>query len=73
VNPSAPAGVSELERARGRQQAVYLAIRALGVAAIAFVAITSVQARPAPGGHGEALGVAVALIVFCARPSPRCG
>ena len=59
------AGVSELERARGREQAVYLSIRVLAVAAIAFVVITSFQARPAPGGQGEALGVAVALIVFC--------
>jgi signal transduction histidine kinase len=35
------------------------------VAVIAFVVITSFQARPAPGGQGEALGVAVGLIVFC--------
>jgi signal transduction histidine kinase len=35
------------------------------VAAIAFVVITSFQARPAPGGGGHALGVAFALIVFC--------
>ena len=55
----------ELERARGREQAAYLSIRVLAVAAIAFVVITSFQARPAPGSHGEALGVAVALIVFC--------
>ncbi len=60
------AGVSELDRARGREQAAYLAMRVLAVAAIAFVVITSFQARPAPGGHGEALGAAVALIVFCA-------
>ncbi len=59
------AGVSELERARGREQAAYLSIRVLAVAVIAFVVITSVQARPAPGGQGEALGVAVGLIVFC--------
>lgn len=59
------AGVSELERARGREQAVYLSIRVLAVAVIAFVVITSFQARPAPGGQGEALGVAVGLIVFC--------
>ncbi len=57
--------VSELERARGRQQAAYLTIRVLAVAAIAFVVTTSLQTRPAPGGHGEALGVAVALIAFC--------
>ena len=55
----------ELERARGREQAAYLSIRVLAVAAIGFVVITSFQARPAPGGHGEALGVAAALIVFC--------
>jgi signal transduction histidine kinase len=55
----------ELERARGREQAAYLSIRVLAVAAIAFVVITSFQARPAPGSHSEALGVAVALIVFC--------
>jgi signal transduction histidine kinase len=59
------AGVSELERARGREQAAYLSIRVLAVAAIAFVVITSFRARPAPGGQGEALGVAVGLIVFC--------
>ena len=59
------AGVSELERARGREQAAYLSIRVLAVAAIAFVVITSFQARPAPGGQGEAVGVAAGLIVFC--------
>lgn len=59
------AGVSELERARGREQAVYLSIRVLAVAAIAFVVIFSFQARPAPGGHGEGLGIAVGLTVFC--------
>jgi hypothetical protein len=46
-------------------QAVYLSIRVLAVAVIAFVVITSFQARPAPGGQGEALGVAVGLIAFC--------
>jgi signal transduction histidine kinase len=55
----------ELDRARGREQAAYLSIRVLAVAAIAFVVITSFQARPAPGSHGEALGVAVAVISFC--------
>ena len=60
-----PAGVSELDQARGREQAAYLSIRVLAVAAIAFVVITSFQARPAPGGHGEALSVAAALTVFC--------
>ena len=62
---AAAAGVSELQRARGREKATYLWIRVLGVAAIAFVATTSFQARPAPGGGGHALGVAFALIVFC--------
>lgn len=65
IKAAAPAGMSELERARGREQAAYLSIRVLAAAAIAFVVITSFQARPAPGGHGEALGIAVALIVFC--------
>jgi signal transduction histidine kinase len=60
------AGVSELDRAQGREQTAYLAIRALAVAAIAFVVITSFQGQPAPGSHGEALGAAVALTVFCA-------
>ena len=59
------AGVSELDRARGREQTAYLSIRVLAAAAIAFVVITSFQARPAPGGQGEALGAAVGLIVFC--------
>jgi signal transduction histidine kinase len=54
-----------LDQARDRQQAGYLALRLLAVAAIAFVVITSFQARLAPGGHGEAAGVAVALMMFC--------
>src|SRR5229473_3168373 len=62
---AAPAGISELDRAQGRERATYLSIRVLAVAAIAFVVTTSLQARPAPGGHGAALGVAVALIAFC--------
>ena len=62
---AATAGVSELQRVRGREKAAYLWIRVLGVAAIAFVVSTSFQARPAPGGTGQALGVAFALIVFC--------
>jgi len=62
---AAAAGVSKLEWARGREQAAYLSIRVLAVAAIAFVVITSFQARPAPGSHSEALDVAVALTVFC--------
>jgi signal transduction histidine kinase len=67
VNSKAAAavGISELERARGRERATYLGIRLLAVAAIGFVVITSLQARPAPGGHGQALAAAVALIVFC--------
>ncbi len=60
------AGTAELAQARGRERAAYLAVRLLAVAAIAFVVITSFQARPAPGGHGAALGAAVALVVFCA-------
>jgi signal transduction histidine kinase len=60
-----PAGVPELARARGRERAAYLSIRLLAVAAIAFVVATSLLARPAPGGHGAALGAAAALIVFC--------
>jgi signal transduction histidine kinase len=59
------AGVSELERARGRETAAYLSMRVLAAAVIAFVVITSFQARPAPGGHGAALGVAAALTMFC--------
>jgi signal transduction histidine kinase len=62
---AATAGVSELQRARDREKATYLWIRALSVAAIVFVAVTSFQARPAPGGHGQALGVALVLVVFC--------
>ncbi len=62
---AAPAGISELDRARGRERVTYLSIRVLAGAAIAFVVATSLQARPAPGGHGAALGVAVALIAFC--------
>jgi signal transduction histidine kinase len=59
------AGMPELARARGREMAAYLSIRLLAVGAIAFVVTTSLQAQPAPGGHGAALGVAAALIVFC--------
>jgi signal transduction histidine kinase len=62
---AATAGVSELQRARDREKATYLWIRVLSVAAIVFVAVTSFQARPAPGGHGQALGVALVLVVFC--------
>jgi signal transduction histidine kinase len=59
------AGTAELAQARGRERAAYLAVRLLAVAAIAFVVITSLQARPPPGSHGAALGAAVALVVFC--------
>jgi signal transduction histidine kinase len=62
---AATASVSELQRVQGREKVTYRWIRMLGVAAIAFVVITSFQARPAPGGDGRALGVAFALIVFC--------
>ena len=65
VNSQATVGVSELQRARDREKATYLWIRALSVAAIAFVVATSFQARPAPGGHGQALGVALVLVAFC--------
>jgi signal transduction histidine kinase len=59
------AGSSELARVRGRERATYLLIRLLAVAVIAFVVITSLQARPAPGSHGESLAVTVALVAFC--------
>jgi signal transduction histidine kinase len=59
------AGTAELAQARGRERAAYLSVRLLAVAAIAFVVITSFQARLAPGAHGAALGAAVALVVFC--------
>jgi len=62
---AATAGASELQRARDREKATYLWIRVLSVAAIVFVAVTSFQARPAPGGHGQALGVALVLVAFC--------
>jgi signal transduction histidine kinase len=58
------AGVADLDRARGREQATFLWIRVLAVAAVAFVVITSFQARPAPGPHGRALAVAVLLVAF---------
>ena len=58
------AGVADLDRARGREQATFLWIRVLAVAVVAFVVITSFQARPAPGGHGRALGVAFLLVAF---------
>jgi signal transduction histidine kinase len=61
---AAVAGVADLDRARGREQATFRWIRVLAVAVIAFVVTTSFQARPAPGGHGEALGVAVLLVAF---------
>jgi signal transduction histidine kinase len=59
------AGTAELAKARGRERAAYLSVRLLAAAAIAFVVVTSFQARPAPGVHGAALGAAVALVVFC--------
>ena len=58
------AGVADLDRARGREQATFLWIRVLAVAAVAFVATTSFQARPAPGGHGQALAVSLLLVAF---------
>ena len=61
---AAVAGVADLDRARVREQATFLWIRVLAVAVVAFVVITSFQAHPAPGGHGEALGVATLLVAF---------
>jgi len=55
-----------LENARERERAAYRAIRVLALAAIAFVVTTTFQGRPAPAGHGTAIGVAAALIGFCA-------
>jgi signal transduction histidine kinase len=67
VNSQAtPVGIAELDRARRRERAAYRAIRVLAVAAIGFVVTTSFQTRPAPADHGTALGVAAALLVFCA-------
>ncbi len=57
-------GVADLHQARDREQATFLWIRVLAVAVVAFVVTTSFQARPAPGGHGQALGVAVLLVAF---------
>jgi signal transduction histidine kinase len=62
---AATVGVSELQRARGRERATFLWIRALAVAAIVFVVTTSFQDRPAPGGSGQALAVALLLVAFC--------
>ena len=59
------ARTAELAQARGRERAAYLSVRLLAAAAIAFVVITSFQARPAPDGRGAALGAAMALVVFC--------
>ena len=65
VDPQAMAGASELQQARNRERATYLWIRALSVAIIVFVAANSFHARPAPGGHGQALAVTVTLIALC--------
>jgi signal transduction histidine kinase len=59
-------GITELQRAQDRERSAYLSIRLLAVAAIALVVISSFQSRPAPGGGGAALGVALVLIGFCA-------
>ncbi len=59
------ASTAELAQARDHERVAYLSVRLLAAAAIAFVVITSFQARPAPGGHGTALGAAMALVVFC--------
>jgi signal transduction histidine kinase len=68
VNSGAAAtvGMSELQRAKGREKATYRWIRLLAAAVIAFVVTTSLQGHPAPGGAGQALAVTVALTVFCA-------
>lgn len=58
------AGASELAPARGSERAAYRAIRVLAAVATAFVVIASFRVRPAPGGHGEVLAVACALLVF---------
>jgi signal transduction histidine kinase len=60
----AMAGVADLDRARGREHATLLWIRVLAVAAVAFVVTTAFQARPAPGGHGQALAVSLLLAAF---------
>ena len=65
MDPQATAGASELQQARDRERATYLWIRALSVAIIVFVAANSFHARPAPGGHGQALAVTVTLIALC--------
>ena len=41
-------------------------LRPLGLVVIAAVVIGAISGHPAPGGHGEALGVAAALVVFVA-------
>jgi signal transduction histidine kinase len=41
-------------------------LRPLGLVVIAAVVIGALNGHPAPGGHGEALGVATALVVFAA-------
>jgi signal transduction histidine kinase len=60
----AAADVAEPQPAAGRHQAAELWRRGLGLGVIAFVTITSFQGRPAPGGRGESLAVAVALVGF---------
>ncbi|HEV2372074.1 MAG TPA: sensor histidine kinase [Streptosporangiaceae bacterium] len=62
----APAGWSGLEEARDRQLAVAMSIRLLATAIVAFVVVASFQAHPAPGIHGRALAVALALAALCA-------
>jgi signal transduction histidine kinase len=62
ANPARP---SVLDRSHDRWRAPSLAIRALAVAAIAFVVTTSFQAHPGPGGNGAGLAVTIALVAFC--------
>src|SRR5579859_6586979 len=64
-SPATPAGIAELDRARGRERVAYRVIRGLAVTAVGFGAATSFQARPAPGGHGSAVRVSAALIAVC--------
>jgi len=66
---SAPAAVGDrrsgLELARDRHQAAFQWIQVLSLAALAVVVTVSVRGQPAPGVHGAALAVTIALIAFC--------
>jgi signal transduction histidine kinase len=54
------------ERADRRLRRQRDTLRPLGLVVIAAVVIGAVNGNPAPGRHGEALGVAAALVVFAA-------